>query len=152
MTRLRRSSSVVGELKPIRAAISAAISRKSLWNSRLANSHEAICQPAMRANPRTANPRMILAFRIATICSVQDFLAEEYALECLSSFSTPEGNRGVQRPQQWCFAPASRYLLDRFDLAIPHQQSTIEIVHRGANVPRKEIQRYTDLLTRGSFL
>ena len=46
--------------KPIRAPACAAMSRSSPRNSMLASSHEAICQPAMMANARTASPRINL--------------------------------------------------------------------------------------------
>ena len=54
--------------------------------------------------------------------------------------------------QNWRLAPACRNFFYRFDLAILHQQRTIEIVHRGANMPRKEMKRFTDLWPRCSCL
>ena len=45
-------------------------------------------------------------------------------------------------------APACRHPFYRLDLAIPHQQSTIEIVHRRANMPRKEMKRLPNVRTR----
>jgi len=74
-----------------------------------------------------------------------------YSSESLDSLLTSEGKRSVGRLEQRGFAPARRHVLHRLDVAAPYQQRIIEIVHRRANVPRKEIQRFPDLWTRCSF-
>ena len=73
-------------------------------------------------------------------------------LQFLRCCLTPEVNRLAGRLQQRRLAPACRHLFHGLDLAIPHQQRTIEIVHRGANMPRKEMKRFPHLRTLGFFL
>src|SRR5580692_493499 len=61
-TELRRSSSVVGADNPMRSALREAKSRRSSSNWRLSSSHDAICQPALTAQARTAIPTMSAIF------------------------------------------------------------------------------------------
>src|SRR5260370_20650846 len=76
-----------------------------------------------------------------------------YGLATISSSClTPHGNRLVCSQQHWRFAAARRHLFDGFDRAILDQQSGIEIVHRGADVARKEVKRLAHLWTRGAVL
>jgi len=70
-------------------------------------------------------------------------------MQLLHSCLTTDVNCLVGRLQQRGLAPACRHPFYRLDLAIPHQQSTIEIVHRRANMPRKEMKRFPHLRTRG---
>jgi len=51
----------------IEADAGADLSRRSVCNSRLAISQEAICHPTATANARTVNPRRILAFPLKAI-------------------------------------------------------------------------------------
>src|SRR2546425_11468442 len=65
-------------------------------------------------------------------------------LRFFNSPSTSGGKRFVGCPKQRRLAPARRHFLQRLDLTIPHQQRTIEIVDRGANVPGQEIKRFLE--------
>jgi hypothetical protein len=73
-------------------------------------------------------------------------------LRFFNSPSTSGGKRFVGCPKQRRLAPARRHFLQRLDLTILHQQRTIEIVDRGANVPGQEIKRFLDARTCGSSL
>ena len=54
------------------------------------------------------------------------------------------------RSEQGLLASARRDPLYRGNLAIPHQQYAIEVVHRGTNVAWKQVKEVSDLWARSS--